>query len=343
MQRMASLIKYGKSHVNCYAESIMMLYLSDGKTLVPTPWRAGESVSGQAVWLDLYQPTREAELEAERLLGVDIPTREEMHAIEISERLYREGEACIFTATLLVRTEGASESHAVTFIVTPQRLLTLRYSEPKAFRAFAEQARKLPVAEHNGPSLFLGLLDAITNRQADVLEEIGREMDALTHVIFRRATPQGQTTLDHQAMLLRIGQAGDAVSKLRESLMTIGRVVAFAKQCDTISAGENHDRLKAQASDVAGLNDQASYLGGKVTFLLDAVLGFITIEQNDIIKIFSVAAAMFLPPTLIASIYGMNFRHIPELEWYYGYPIALGVMLLSALLPYLWFRKKKWI
>ncbi|MCF6561188.1 hypothetical protein IHV71_24275, partial [Escherichia coli] len=120
-------------------------------------------------------------------------------------------------------------------------------------------------------------------------------------------------------------------------------LVAFSMQCSHIAVGENHDRLKAQSRDIVGLNDQANYLGNKVTFLLDAVLGLISIEQNAIIKIFSVAAVMFLPPTLIASVYGMNFHHMPELSWYYGYPLALAAMLCSALLPYLYFKRRKWL
>lgn len=321
----------------------MMLYLSDGKQITAQHWRSEAIIPENTVWIDMNNPSRQQELDVEQFLELEIPTREEMHAIEISERLYREGDASFLTATLLVKRETEQETHAVTFIVTERHLVTLRYSDPIPFKVFAEQIFKIPAADHNGPALFLWLIDAITNRLADILEDAGRELDMLTADIFRPAIIEHVSKCNHQQMLLRIGHAGDVLSKARESLMTLSRLVGFAQQCGTITVSENRERLRAQASDIAGLSDQTNYLSGKVTFLLDAVLGLISIEQNAIIKIFSVAAAMFLPPTLIASIYGMNFEFMPELHWHYGYPLALGAMLLSALLPYFWFKRKKWI
>jgi len=323
-----------------------MLHLSDGQTITPRHWRDAEPIPEQAVWIDMNHPSRAQEVAVESFIGIEIPTREEMHAIEVSERLYQEGDAYFMTATLVTKMDTAEpETHAVTFIVTSKRLITLRYSDPLPFRVFAEHMKRIPASDHNGPALLLILLDSITNRVADVLERIGQDMDAITRNIFRPAAldMQKAQSVNHQKVLVAIGRSGDSVSKVRESLMTLNRLVAFAMQCGHITVGENRERLLAQSRDIAGLNDQSNYLGNKVTFLLDAVLGLISIEQNAIIKIFSVAATVFLPPTLIASIYGMNFEHMPELKWHLGYPMAVGFMILSAVLPYLYFKRKKWL
>ncbi len=307
-------------------------------------WREGDAIPDDTVWIDMNHPSRAAELAVEKLLGVEIPTREEMRAIEVSERLYQENGIYFMTATLMTKMDtNEPEAHAVTFIISDKRLVTLRYSDPLPFKTFAALLGRLPGSDHNGPSLFLGLIDSVTNRIADILERIGQEMDAITKQIFTPASLKMEAAPNYQEMLTRVGRSGDALSKARESLMTLGRVVAYSAQCSHITLGENHTRLKAQSHDVVGLSDQANYLGNRMSFLLDAVLGLIGIEQNSIIKIFSVAATVFLPPTLIASIYGMNFEHMPELKWHLGYPMALLVMMLSALLPLLYFKRKNWL
>ena len=147
-------------------------------------------------------------------------------------------------------------------------------------------------------------------------------------------------------MLLRaIGREGEITSKARESAHSLGRLLTFLihaanerKEVKPLQA-----RIRTAARDVTSLTDHATFLSGKIVFLLDATLGSINIQQNDIIKIFSVAAVVFLPPTLIASIYGMNFRHMPELEWWYAYPLALALMVVAAIVPYLYFKRRGWL
>jgi magnesium transporter len=160
--------------------------------------------------------------------------------------------------------------------------------------------------------------------------------------VFSRSA--AQTSRDFQKILSRLGRAGDLASKVRESLVSLGRLLAFAIQ-GTQARGRKTGsaRLKTIGRDVASLSDYAAFLNNKVGFLLDATLGMINIEQNAIIKIFSVAAVVFLPPTLIASIYGMNFAHMPELGWPLGYPLALALMVVSAILPYLYFKRRGWL
>ena len=151
-----------------------------------------------------------------------------------------------------------------------------------------------------------------------------------------------------QELIERIGEEGDFVSKMRESLVSIGRAVAFMQAVEDQArenkqVKENKARIKILQRDIVSLTDHATFLSGKISFLLDAVLGLISIEQNGIIKIFSVAAVVFLPPTLVASIYGMNFAFMPELQWQFGYPFAILLMIMSAVLPYYYFKGKGWL
>jgi magnesium transporter len=297
----------------------------------------------RTVWLDLYQPAEAEEDAVERALGVDVPTREEMKEIEASSRLYREDDALFMTATLVTNADTETpESSALTFILAGDRLVTVRYADPLPFRAYAAYALKHPRTCGDGYAIFVGLLEAIVDRIADVLEVAGADLDRLSREVFSRSG--AQASRDFHKVLSRLGRAGDLASKVRESLVSLGRLLAFAVQGAQSSGRKaGSARLKTVGRDIASLSDYASFLNNKIGFLLDATLGMINIEQNAIIKIFSVAAVAFLPPTLIASIYGMNFAQMPELGWPLGYPLALALMVVSALLPYLYFKRRGWL
>jgi magnesium transporter len=318
-------------------------YLEEGKLKSVDPAGPELQLPERTVWLDLFQPTSAEEKAVERVLGVDVPTREEMKEIEASSRLYREEGALYMTATLLANADtDTPEATALTFILAGERLITVRYADPLPLRAFAAHALRHPGACGDGEAVFIGLLEAIIDRIADVLEAVGAELDRLSREVFSRSA--AQTSRDFQKLLTRLGRADDLASKARESLVSIGRLLAFAIQ--SLQSGGRKaggSRLKTIGRDVASLSDHASFLNNKVNFLLDATLGMINIEQNAIIKIFSVAAVVFLPPTLIASIYGMNFAHMPELDWRLGYPLALALMVVSAILPYLYFKRRGWL
>jgi magnesium transporter len=324
----------------------MFVYYSD-KRHIRRKTSLHEGGQDDIVWIDLPNPTRRQEQEVEEFLNIEVPTREEMQAIEVSDRLYQEQGATYMTATLATQLDTAEPTiGAVTFILSHNTLVTLRYCDPLAFATFASQVHRLPKEDQNAASVFMGLLDSVTNRLADVLENVSQEIDGINRRIFGPALQQSKRheAVDYQKVLKEIGICSDKLSKVRESLMTLARMVAFAGQCQNLPQNEsNAARLKAQGKDISGLSDHVVFLIGKINFLLDATLGMVSIEQNDIIKIFSVAAVMFLPPTLIASIYGMNFKHMPEINWDWGYPIALICMGLAALLPYLYFKRKKWL
>lgn len=310
--------------------------------------RPEESAAGLAagpVWVDMLHPTREEEQAVEAALGIEVPTRAEMQEIEVSSRLYAEAGALFMTATLLAQAESETpEAKPVTFVLAGNRLITIRYCEPRAFRMFAARAARPRAGFATGEAVLIGVLEAVVDRAADVLETLAAEVDKLSAEVFQRGDA-GAKAGDFRAVLHRLGRAGDLDSKARESLVSLGRLLAFlAQELETRKAGkEARARVATMIRDAQSLGDHASFVSNKVNFLLEAVLGLISIEQNGIIKIFSVVAVAFLPPTLIASIYGMNFHVMPELDWRFGYPLALGLMVLSAVLPYLFFKRKGWL
>jgi len=298
------------------------------------------------VWADLFIPTKEEEAEVERWLGVGVPTREEMEEIEISSRLYIEDGAIFMTATLPAQTEGDHPMMSpVTFVLSGKRLITVRYHEPRAFLTFPLRAEKIAMGCTSGDTILVSLLEAIVDRLADVLERIGHDIDGISHRIFQPSTDiPSKRDRDFRRIFQTIGRKEELTSNIRESLMTLQRLSGFLG--NVLLQSKNKDlraRAKTLSRDVASLTDHASFLSNKIVFLLDATLGMVNIEQSAIIKIFSVAAVIFLPPTVVASIYGMNFEIMPELKWTLGYPFALFLMVLSAVLPYLYFKRRGWL
>jgi len=296
------------------------------------------------IWVDLVSPTAVEESALEIRLGVDIPTREEMEAIEISSRLYQENGAVFMTATLPARTDSDDLLMGpVTFVLAGGKLITVRYHEPRAFKTFPQRAGKASLGCSTGEGVFIALLEAIVDRLADILERAEHEVDAISRDIFR-VEPTQSVRRDLMKVLQLIGRKGDLNSNIRDSLLSLQRLAGFFGQI-TAQRGDDKDlrgRIKTLARDLQSLGDHASFLSQKITFLLDATLGMVNIEQSNIIKIFSIAAGVFLPPTLIASIYGMNFSVMPELHWTYGYLFASVLMLASALLPCWYFRRRGW-
>jgi magnesium transporter len=300
-----------------------------------------------AAWIDLLRPTADEERALEADLGIAVPSREEMAEIEVSSRLYTEDEAAFMTALILSNVTGDDAVISpVTFVLAGRRLLTVRHEEPKVFPIFAGRAQKASIGCTSADAVLVGLLEAIVDRLADVVERCAHEIDAISHNIFSRAPGKKPTrSRDFQAVLESLGRRGDLVSNIRESIVTLDRLFSFLAHVAVHRKSDKdlRTRIKTLSRDARSLSDHVSFLSQKITFLLDATLGMINIEQNAIIKIFSVAAVVFLPPTLIASIYGMNFKLMPERDWEFGYPLAIGLMILSAILPYLFFKRKGWL
>jgi magnesium transporter len=310
------------------------------------PQTGQPKITEQTVWIDLLNPTPEEEDRVEKALKIDVPTREEQQEIEVSSRLYQENGAHFMTATVVYHADQAEPAMTpVTFILAGPRLITVRYAEPRAFSIFAARCNRSEPDLKNGAAVLIGLIETIIDRLADFIERIQVEVDGLSHTIFAIKGGVASRQRRFDVLLRAIGSEGEITSKARESAHSLGRLLTFLAHAANERKEEKplQARIRTAARDVGSLTDHVTFLAGKIIFLLDATLGMINIQQNDIIKIFSVAAVVFLPPTLLASIYGMNFRHMPELDWVFGYPFALILMVLAAVLPYIYFKRKGWL
>jgi magnesium transporter len=272
-----------------------------------------------------------------------------MQEIESSSRLYREEEALFLTANFLYGAEqNEYGSTPITFVLTHGALITVRYATPKAFTVFGARCQRTPGQLLNSPdAVMLHLFEQIVDRLADILERIGAEMDRAMHDAFRTARSAEKVTkkdLELRAALITLGQVGEVTTRTADTLLGLTRILTFvsAEKANAVRK-ENQILLKTLVRDVRSLVEHGNSLNQKATFLLDAVLGLINVEQMNIVKTFTVVSVAMMPPTLIASIYGMNFEHMPELAWPIGYPLALLAMLASAIGPVWYFRRKGWL
>jgi magnesium transporter len=307
-----------------------------------------QHIPDEATWIDMEEPTQEEEELVERCIEVDVPTKDEMAEIEPSSRLYEMNGALYMTMSAL---RGLDEGHPTTtpigFVLAGNRLVTIRYASPKPVRAFENHARRDPELVRDGPTALVRLVDAIIDRLADEIEKVSATMEQLSQEIFQqgrdeRRIPAARLT----ALLTNIGHAQTLLTKIRYSAVSTMRMLSFlmgANRTNEAAQADLRNHLSSLSTDVTSLSEHASFLSDNLTFLLDASLGLISIEQNAAMKLFSWAAVVFLPPTLIAGIFGMNFKHMPELSWRFGYPLALVLMLISAVGPYLYFRRRGWI
>lgn len=326
---------------------MLAFYVSDNGVLVEKEKSDIDRHGYPVVWVDILDITVDEEQLIEQMFGIDVPTREEMALVELSSRLYVDGNAIFATATMLSNTGTADiEQNPVTFVLTKGSLLTLRYSDPTSFRLFTSRLGNVVGPHVNGPGVLCMLLETITDRLAEILTQTGHRLDGMTKSLFFDVTEESQKAKqrDLEELMRLIGVNGDLTSKVAESLHSFARMIGFLRQLPIYSAQpEQQAKLTALAADVTALVEHVNFLSNKVAFLLDATLGMLSIQQNAIIKIFSVAAVIFLPPTLVASIYGMNFDVMPELHTRFGYPLALLCMVVSAIVPYAFFRRKGWL
>jgi len=297
----------------------------------------------EVLWVDLLEPTPDEERLIETALRIDVPTREEMREIEASNRLYEEDGGIYLTSTIVTRLDtDTPQNSQVTFILREGRLITNRYTDPLPFRRFTLYAEKHAAACNSGPAILAGLIEAIVNRIADVIERVGSDLDGVSARVFAHARRRGGR--DFREVLETIGRSGELIAKARESLMSLGRVLAFVQQSTVVQLPQEvRTRLRTLSRDVIAMSDHASFLGNNVSFVLDATLGMISIDQNNILKIFSVVTVFLLPPSVIGAIYGMNFEHLPWAHESWGFLAALGLMLASALVPYLIFKRRGWL
>ncbi|ATU73977.1 magnesium transporter [Komagataeibacter rhaeticus] len=297
-----------------------------------------------AAWLDLLNPTPEEEALAAQVTGLRIPTRSQLDEIESSSRLFMEGDAVYLSTPLVRKTPDDFFVSPVGFVLMHERLLTVRYTGFSAFDVVARQVatQTTPLGANEAGIL---LLEAVVDRLADILEHLGQALDGMSRDVFQSEQPgQAQAGTLLRNMLRRVGRSGDLGSSVRDSLLGLERIAIF------LGENKRHDlseRLQARLGtverDIRSLNDFVSQTANKVQFLLDATLGFISIEQNNGMKILTVVSFIGVAPTLVAGIYGMNFHDIPELNWKYGYWYSLVLMAATVVLPLLWFWRRGWL
>jgi magnesium transporter len=311
----------------------------------------GTALSSDVVWIDLLTPDASEIAYVAKSTGLAVPSIEELSEIESSSRL-RAANGALYLSAPLISLADPNETRAtpVGFVLTRERLITVRFAELPSFAAVAQRTLPPDSPAPTSAGIFSDLIDAIVDRLADALERIASELDTLSHRLFRagRTEPFSRhrsavESADLRLILRRVGHSGDLASKIRDSLLGIGRIVPFVLSlgAEWLPA-EVKPRLDTVRHDVASLNDYDAHLVNKVQLLLDATLGLINIEQNNIIKVLTIVSVVGVPPTLVASIYGMNFKHMPELDWAWGYPYGLALIALSAVLPLLWFKWRGW-
>lgn len=329
---------------------MITIYARDGSTLEAS----GDltAIPPNAVWFDLTSPSPDEIGIVQRLTGLTVPSYEAVSEIESSSRLRVEDGAIYLSAPLVHRASpNMAQATPVGFVLTHQILITVRFEPLVAFASFIQRLERPDTECGNGMVVFTRLMEAIVDRLADILENIAASLDELSHRLFlvengeggpRRGPTQNQAYL--RESLQQVGRGGDLISKIRDSLLSIARIVPFAaNHGGDWSRPEVRADLETLRHDVLSLSDYDMHLANKVQLLLDATLGLINIDQNNIIKVLTVVSVVGVPPTLVASMYGMNFKLMPELDWTFGYPYALCLIVLSAILPLLWFKRRGWL
>lgn len=296
-----------------------------------------------AIWIDLFHPTDDEIARVAAVTGLRVPNESQVSEIESSSRLAFDKGAYYLSAPLVgTNADGDHPLTPVGFVLSPRVLLTVRFAELPSFEA----ARSICAAQppKNAEEVLLHIFETIVDRAADALERAGAACDDLSNAAFRGGTRRKAVSAQLSATLRRIGEVAERVSRIRDELLALGRIGVYVTESGIEGAPPvNAARMKAIRADVTSLTDYQGHLAGKVQFLLDATLGFINIEQNEIVKTLTIASVVGIPPVLVAGIYGMNFRVMPELHWMLGYPFALALIILSGLVPLWWFKRRGWM
>ncbi len=303
-----------------------------------------EQAVDDAVWIDLLDPSTEDREKLSEALGVELPSYQDMHEIEASSRLFVADGVVYMTTPVLAQAEADEPKLGpLTFVLSAKSLITIRYLEPRSMTLFVDRVKRNPALCATPVDAFVSLMDTLVDRMADVLEVVVERIDVMSREVFIQRTDGKGGQPDLQHIVQGVGRAGDLISKSRDSLAGFARIIAFLNASHIKLNNEQKALLKIATRDIRSLTEHSDFQSQRATFLLNASLGLIDREQNDIVKSLTVAATAFLPPTLIASIYGMNFSIMPELDWRLGYPIALGLMVFSAILPLWYFRRRGWL
>lgn len=319
---------------------MITVYDAVGGKLVARP-EIGNLSNG--VWIDLLNPAEDEDKTIEQAIGIEVPTRSEMREIEASNRFYTENGAYYMTSIILHNSsQDVPMTSVITFILTGSRLVTVRYADPRAFPLYVARAGKGDPACASGPGIMIGLIEMLVEREADLIERVQDQVERMAPMVFGQ---NGSRDRRLDVLLKTVGKEGDITARAQESAMSIHRLLLYFANAVRERKDDKRimTRIESANHDITSLMEILRFLSARTSFLLDATLGMISTEQNQIIKLFSVMAVMLMPPTLVASIYGMNFKYMPELAETWGYPLALGLMFVSGLVPFVYFRKKGWL
>ncbi|MEO8905844.1 MAG: magnesium transporter CorA family protein [Polyangiaceae bacterium] len=293
-------------------------------------------------WIDLCEATDEERAAVERATGLRVPTESAIVEIETTSRAFTENHALYLSTPLPAASRSAEPLTAAGFVLTQRLLLTVRFRKSPVFDAVYAACATEP--QPSACDIFLRLMEALVDRAADMLEHISADLDAISQHAFHAERKRNKASNALRNGLRKLGQMGDWISQIRDTLLGLGRIAAFVCETgDPFLSAEEKPRIKAARADISSLNDYQLHLSGKVQFLLDATLGFISIEQNDIVKTLTIVSVVGVPPVVIAGIYGMNFHYMPELAWPSGYPMALVLMVVTGLAPLAWFKWRGWM
>ena len=301
----------------------------------------------EVVWIDLLNPSDEEKTFVESRARVHIPSLEALSEIESSSRLAVDQDTIYLSLPAVAQGQTPdAQLSPVGFVLTQRVLVTVRFAAFPAFDVVAERVSTNETVQ-SPVAVFMALLEIMVDRGADALERLGAELDKVSRSVFRgdpsRPKHVARSNTALRRALTSVGSTGDRLTLARDALLGIGRIAPFVLSLrKSWIVPEFEARLDAMIKDVASLNDYEGHLSNKVQFLLDAILGLISIQQNDIFKVLTIASVVGIPPTLVAGIYGMNFKYMPELNWIAGYPFGLAMIVLSAIIPVLWFKWRGW-
>jgi magnesium transporter len=305
----------------------------------------GDPLPVNIVWIDMYSPSVDEKKYIEKCFNIDVLTSEEISRIEVMSPFYKSKEAYYMTLTTISKNEnGHFDGTPFTSVMTNNCLITLHYSEMPVINTFLNLTKHDLEIYKNPPVLLSALTEIFTHDVGELLEKIGNDMNDLIQQVFTKNQNKNSDNKNYNDIIALIGNGGNTISRCRESLVSINRLIIYFTQIerDKVAYREHGLRLRHISREISSLTEYASFLSQRISFLLDATLGLLSVEQNMIVKVFTIASAVLMPPTLIASIYGMNFHHMPETNWEYGYPLALFLMLISAVIPFYFFKKKGW-
>jgi len=305
------------------------------------------SAAPVAAWIDLVHPTSEERASVEGTYGLKLPSREELSGVELSSRISVKNGILFLSMPTVSHMSGLDQAPSpLGFVLSKSVLITIRFAQLHAFDTVAEKCSQ-DHGSFTGVEAFAALVDEMVDLSADLIERIAADLDGVSRAVFSKLGKQKHVTQSNdelRGVLIGVGNAGERLSRIRDGVLGLQRIVPFVAgtEQDWIPANIRV-RLRATQGDLTSLAEYETHLSDKVQFLLDAVLGFINTKQNDIFQVLTVISIVGIPPTLVASIYGMNFKNMPELGWEWGYPYAMLVIVLSAILPILWFKWRKWV